>query len=296
MSDEKRNGLFWYHLVAIVTILVWGSSFPLTKLLLANGVTPTEIFVYRSLVAYLGLLVISRFRVRLWGWRDESLAALLGLTGGAMYFVLQNIALDLTLISDVVIVVAINPLLTIILAAIFLKDEHFSWKVLFGSMLAFAGVAVVTFRNGFVWGDGLLGNILSFLAALAWAVYCVVFKRIQGRRSTLDITRKLMIYGALFALPVMYFEPHTPLATLLRPAVFYNMLFLALVCSMAAFFVWNLVIKKIGAINSSNYLYLEPVVSIIYGVIIFSEKPGLVAIVGCALVLLGVVIVEKKWG
>ena len=294
MSEEKKNNLFWFHVLAIVTIFVWGSSFSLTKLLLDNGVTPTEIFVYRSLIAYLGLLVFSRFRARLWGWRDELLAALLGLTGGAMYFVFQNIALNLTLISDVVVVVAINPLLTIILAAIFIKDEHFSWKVLLGSALAFAGVAVVTFRNGFVWGDGLLGNILSFLAALAWAVYCVLFKRVQGRRSTLDITRKLMIYGALFALPVMYFEPNTPMSTLVKPDVFFNLLFLALVCSMAAFFIWNLVIKKIGAINSSNYLYLEPVVSIIYSVVIFGEQPGLVAVIGCALVLLGVVIVEKK--
>ncbi|MBR5101909.1 MAG: DMT family transporter [Muribaculaceae bacterium] len=294
MSEEKKSSLFWWHIIAIVTILVWGASFPLTKLLLNNGVTPTEIFVYRSIVAYLGLLLISRFRIRLWGWRDELLAALLGLTGGAMYFVLQNIALDLTLISDVVIVVAINPLLTIILAAIFLKDEHFSWKVLIGSLLAFSGVAVVTFRNGVVWGDGLLGNIMAFLAALAWAIYCVVFKRIQSRHSTLDITRKLMIYGALFALPVMCFEPHTPIATLLRPEVLYNLLFLALVCSMAAFFVWNHVIKKIGAISSSNYLYLEPVVSIIYGFILFGEKPGVIALAGCALVLLGVIIVEKK--
>ena len=211
-----------------------------------------------------------------------------------MYFVLQNIALDLTLLSDVVVVVAINPLLTTILAAIFLKEERFSWKILLGSAVAFAGVVVVMMRNGFVWGDGLLGNLLALLAALAWAVYSVLLKRVQGRHSTLDITRKVMVYGTLFALPVMFFEPLTPLATLLRPSVLANMLFLALVCSMAAFFLWNLVIKKIGTIRASNYLYLDPVVSIVIGVIMIHEPVGLVAVIGCALVLLGVVMVEKK--
>ena len=160
-------------------------------------------------------------------------------------------------------------------------------------MVAFAGVAVVTFREGFVWGNGLLGNVLAFLAALAWAVYCVILKRVQGRHSTLSITRKVMIYGTLCALPVMFCEPRTPLSTLLRTDVLANMLFLALICSMAAFFIWNLVIKKIGAIRSSNYLYLDPVISIIIGVIVLNERVGAVAVVGCALVLLGVIMVEK---
>ena len=293
MRVEKRNNNWWYHVIAILVIIAWGASFPCTRLLLDAGISPTEIFVYRSAIAYLGLLVFSRFKVSLWGWKDEALAVLCGLTGGAMYFVLQNIALKLTLLSDVVIVIAVNPLLTTILAATFLKDEHFSLKVLLGSMVAFAGVAVVTFRDGFVWGNGLLGNILAFLAALSWAFYCIILKRVQGRHSTLSITRKVMIYGTLCALPVMLFEPVTPISTLLRTDVLLNMLFLALICSMAAFFIWNLVIKKIGAIRSSNYLYLDPIVSIIMGVIVLKERVGLVAVVGCALVLLGVILVEK---
>lgn len=292
MSEVKNNN-WWFHVIAILVIVAWGASFPCTRLLLDAGVTPTEIFVYRSAIAYLGLLVFSRFKVAIWDWRDELLAFLCGLTGGALYFVLQNIALKLTLLSDVVIVIAVNPLLTAILAAIFLKEEHFSWKVLLGSMVAFAGVAVVTLRDGFVWGDGLLGNLLAFLAALSWAVYCIFLKRVQGRRSTLDITRKVMIYGTLCALPVMFLEPRTPVSTLLRTDILFNMLFLALICSMAAFFIWNLVIKKIGAIRSSNYLYLDPIVSIIIGVIVLNERVGMIAIVGCALVLLGVIIVEK---
>lgn len=297
MDDEmrlKKNNTAWFHVLAIVVILAWGVSFPFTKILLNAGITPTEIFVYRSAVAYLGLLVFSRFKIKVWEWRDELLAVLCGLTGGAMYFILQNEALKLTLLSDVVVVVAINPLLTTILAAIFLKDERFSWMALLGSAVAFAGVAVVTFQNGFVWGDGLLGNVLAFLAALSWAVYSVLLKRMQGRRSTLDVTRKVMIYGALCAVPLMFFEPMSPMSTILRPDLLANMLFLALVCSMAAFFLWNVVIKKIGTIKASNYLYLDPVVSIVAGVILIQEPVSLVAMVGCALVLIGVIMVEKS--
>ena len=290
----NKNNTAWFHVLAIVVILAWGVSFPFTKILLNAGITPTEIFVYRSAVAYVGLLIFSRFKIKAWGWKDELLAVLCGLTGGAMYFILQNEALKLTLLSDVVVVVAINPLLTTILAAIFLKEEHFSFKILLGSALAFAGVAVVTFQNGFAWGDGLMGNVLAFLAALSWAVYSVLLKRMQGRFSTLDITRKVMIYGMMCAIPLMFFEPMSPFSTILRPDLLSNLLFLALVCSMAAFFLWNVVIKKIGTIKASNYLYLDPVVSIVAGVILIQEPVGLVAMLGCALVLLGVIIVEKS--
>lgn len=294
MSGEKGNvNIVWYHVIAILVILAWGVSFPFNKILLNNGITPTEIFVYRSLLAYVGLLAMSKFKVSIWGWRDEALAVLCGLTGGAMYFVLQNVALKLTLLSDVVIVIAINPLLTTILAAIFLKEEHFSWKILLSSMVAFLGVAVVTLRDGLVWGDGLLGNVLALLAALSWSVYSVLLKRVQGRHSTLSITRKVMIYGFLCAFPLMFLEPMTPMSTLLRPDLLAIMLFLALICSMAAFFIWNLVIKKIGAIKSSNYLYLDPIISIVMGVIMLGETVGIVAVVGCALVLIGVIMVEK---
>ncbi len=291
MSEEKNS--WWFHVIAILVIVAWGASFPCTRLLLDAGITPTEIFVYRSAIAYIGLLIFSKFKIDFWGWRDELLAFLCGLTGGAMYFVLQNIALKLTLLSDVVIVIAINPLLTTILAALFLKDEHFSLKILLSSMVAFTGVAVVTLRDGLVWGDGLLGNVLAFLAALSWAVYCIILKRVQGRHSTLAITRKVMIYGTICALPVMFSEPMSSLSTLLRSDVLANMLFLALICSMAAFLIWNFVIKKIGAIRSSNYLYLDPVISIIIGVIVLHERVGIVAVVGCTLVLLGVIMVEK---
>ena len=214
MSEEKNS--WWFHVVAILVIVAWGASFPCTRLLLDAGITPTEIFVYRSAIAYIGLLIFSKFKIDFWGWRDELLAFLCGLTGGAMYFVLQNIALKLTLLSDVVIVIAINPLLTTILAALFLKDEHFSLKILLSSMVAFTGVAVVTLRDGLVWGDGLLGNVLAFLAALSWAVYCIILKRVQGRHSTLAITRKVMIYGTICALPVMFSEPMSSLSTLRR--------------------------------------------------------------------------------
>ena len=103
MGQVKKNSDFWYHVAAFAMILVWGISFLNTRVLLDAGLTPTEIFVARFTIAYLSLLVICRFKVRYTGWRDELLFVVCGVAGGSAYFIAENTALELTLISDVAV-------------------------------------------------------------------------------------------------------------------------------------------------------------------------------------------------
>ena len=112
MGQVKKNSDFWYHVAAFAMILVWGISFLNTRVLLDAGLTPTEIFVARFTIAYLSLLVVSRFKVRYTGWRDELLFVVCGIAGGSAYFIAENTALELTLISDVAVLVSIAPLTT----------------------------------------------------------------------------------------------------------------------------------------------------------------------------------------
>jgi hypothetical protein len=122
----------------------------------------------------------------------------------------------------------------------------------------------------------------------------MIIKRLNTRHSTLEITRKTFFYGILTGLPFLLCqETFTPLSTLLEPEIAGHMLFLSLVCSMLAFFLWGRVTKGIGAISSSTYLYLDPIVSLIAAAIVLDERVGLVGLAGCALILLGIIIVER---
>ncbi len=283
-----------YHLLALVVIFVWGVSFVNTKVLLDYDLSPTEIFIYRSVVAYLGLAAWSKFRLRVYPLRDEALMAVLGLLGGTFYFIFENTALKLTLVTDVAILVSLNSLFTTLLAAIFLKEERFTWLKLVGSIVAFVGVGFLTFYGGFVWGDGLLGDLLAILAAASWSIYSIILKRLNQRCSILDITRKTFFYGILFALPTMLWQGPLHLSTLTEPVVIGNFLFLSLVCSMLAFFVWGEVTVRLGAILTANYLYLSPVISVAAAWCIYGESIGVVGLLGCALVLAGIILVERR--
>ena len=283
-----------YHVLALVVIVMWGVSFVNTKVLLDYSLTPTEIFIYRSVFAYLGLLAWSHFKVKVYNWRDEALMALLGLLGGTCYFIFENTALKLTLVTDVAILVSLNSLFTTLLAAIFLKEERFTWVKLVGSIIAFGGVALLTFTDGFVWGDGLLGDILAILAAAVWAVYSIILKRLNKRCSILDITRKTFFYGVLFALPLFAWSGDMHLSSLTVPVVAANLLFLSLFCSMLAFFIWGEVTVHLGAILTANYLYLSPVISVIAAWLFYNETIGAVGLLGCLLVLVGIILVERR--
>ena len=275
-------------------IVVWGVSFLNTRVLLDAGLTPTQIFVARFAIAYLSLLVISRFKVRFTGWRDELLFVVCGIAGGSAYFIAENTALELTLISDVAVLVSIAPLTTALIGAIFYRDESITWMTCLGMVIAFVGSVMLALKDGFVWGDSVLGDLLAMLAALVWAFYSMALKRLNRTYSTLFITRKLFFYGILSALPLLSLQSNTmDWEALKRPEVWGNLLYLGLICSMAAYFIWGITVKRIGAVRASNYFYLSPIISMIAAAIWFGERTNAVAYVGCVLILAGVIIAEK---
>jgi len=294
MGQVKKNSDFWYHVAAFAMILVWGISFLNTRVLLDAGLTPTEIFVARFTIAYVSLLVVCRFNVRYTGWRDELLFVVCGIAGGSAYFIAENTALELTLISDVAVLVSTAPLTTALMGAIFYRDERITLLTAVGMVIAFIGSVLLALKDGLVWGDSILGDMLALLAAFVWAFYSMALKRLNRTYTTLFITRKLFFYGVLSALPMLALEDnHLDWHLLQQPAVWGNLFYLGLICSMAAYFIWGITVKRIGAVRASNYFYLSPIISMIAAAIWFGERTNAVAYIGCVLILAGVIMAEK---
>jgi drug/metabolite transporter (DMT)-like permease len=291
---KKGHSDFWYHVAAFAMILVWGISFLNTRVLLDAGLTPTEIFVARFTIAYVSLLVVGGFKVRFTGWRDELLFVVCGVAGGSAYFIAENTALELTLISDVAVLVSTAPLTTALMGAIFYRDERISWLSCMGMVIAFVGSVMLALKDGLVWGNSILGDILALLAAFVWAFYSMALKKLNRTYTTLFITRKLFFYGILSALPLLAMEEsQINWQAVKRPEVWGNLLYLGLVCSLAAYFIWGITVKRIGAVRASNYFYLSPIISMIAAAIWFGERTNAVAYIGCVLILAGVVMAEK---
>ena len=153
---------------------------------------------------------------------------------------------------------------------------------------------MLALKDGFVWGDSVLGDLLAMLAAFVWAFYSMALKRLNRTYTTLFITRKLFFYGVLSALPLLALDNnHLDWNTIRQPAVWGNLLYLGLICSLAAYFIWGITVKRIGAVRASNYFYLSPIISMIAAAIWFGERTNAIAYIGCVLILSGVIMAEK---
>lgn len=278
-----------YHLIAILTVAVWGLTFISTKLLIEQGISPQEIFLLRFLIAYVGIWFISPRRLFAKSWKDELWLLLAGVTGGSFYFLTENTALDITLANNVSFIVCTAPLLTTILSLLIYKKEKASVRLIAGSLLSLAGVAMVVYNGSFVLKLSPLGDFLTFLAALSWAFYSLVIRKLSGRYQTTFITRKVFFYGLLTILPVFLFRPLSlDTATLLHPVVLCNLFFLGVLASLVCFAVWNVVLDKLGTLRASNYIYLNPLFTLAGSALFLDEPLTLMALLGAALILGGV--------
>ncbi len=128
---EKTLG----HIYALFTILVWGSCFVLTKVML-TAYTPTQIIPLRMGLAYLTLWALRPKTMKL-PWKDELMFILIGITGGSFYFFLQNTAAAHTSAANVSILVALSPILTVLLAQLFSRsNERLGKYVYIGAVIA----------------------------------------------------------------------------------------------------------------------------------------------------------------
>ena len=288
-----------YHIVAFLTVAVWGTTFVWTKLLIINGLSPAQIFTLRFIIAYVLLTGFSLWRGRhKWlsdNWRDELTMMALGLTGGSMYFLTENEYLRFTTATNTSLIVCSCPLFAMLIIALLYKSERFSRLQALGSLLALIGMAAVVLNGHFVLHLSPLGDTLAFSACICWALYTLLMKPVMGRYPAMFITRKVFFYGILTILPYYIFVPDMPsLDVLMRPEVALNLLFLGSVASMLCYLTWSWCMKGLGAVICTNWVYVNPITTIIAAWLILDEQITVYFLIGSILIIAGMYLSSKK--
>lgn len=288
------NKKYWYHTIAILTVVVWGTTFVSTKILIGYGLSPVEIFLYRFVLAYVGIWFFCPRTLFANSKKDELFCAAAGLTGGAFYFIFENTALGITLASNVSLIVCTSPIFTALLTFLFYKKEPLRPRLITGSLVAFIGMALVVFNGSFILQINPLGDMLTVLAALSWAFYGIILRQLNGKYSTLFITRKVFFYGIITMLPFSLMDSATFTPSLLmNPVIAANLIFLGLIASLICFVAWNSAVKELGVVQTSNYIYFVPLVTLLTSAIVIDEHITVVALLGSIFILLGVYVAEN---
>ena len=289
-----KNKVLLFHLITADVVTLWGVTFVSTKVLLQHGLGPMDIMFYRFVIAYCCILAISHKRLWADNWKDEFMLMLSGLTGGTLYFIAENNALGISQASNVALLVCTTPIFTALLAHWVFKDP-LRKNMLIGSLIALLGVGLVVFSGSVILQINPLGDFLSIMAALMWAVYCLILKPLGNRYSTAFITRKVFIYSILSVMVYFLFDPlNTNMEILTHPIVIMNLLFLGIVASMLCFIAWNAAVKVLGPSRTANYIYVQPMSTLVLSSIILSEVITLTSLIGAACIIGGVYLAEKE--
>ena len=155
-----KNRKILFHIITALVVIIWGTTFVSTKILLQHGLGPMEIMFYRFVLAYLCILFISHKRMWAENWKDEGMLMLAGLTGGTLYFIAENTALGITQASNVALLVCTTPIFTALFMHWFCK-EPLRRNMMIGSLIALVGVGMVVFSGSEYCGFHDVGFLLS---------------------------------------------------------------------------------------------------------------------------------------
>jgi len=281
------------HLFALFTIFIWGITFVSSKLLL-EYFSPLAIMVLRFSLAYVGLWIIHPKFYKVRSIKEELIYMAAGITGVSGYFFMENSAIIYTTVSNTGLILAAAPLFVAIITHLFTEDERFHINLAYGFIIAMLGVALIIFNGQANLKVNPLGDFMALMAGVIWAFYSLAIKKMDKKMSPIFLTRRTFFYGILSGGIFLFtFEGGIDLSPMLTTNSWMHILFLGLIASGTCYVLWNKAIRYIGAVKTSNYIYLMPVFTMVASALVLHETITAMMLVGCGFILFGVYISEN---
>lgn len=283
------------HIAAFLTILIWGTTFISTKVLLISF-EPVEILFIRFMIGYFALWCVCPRRLKVRRRKQEWYFAAAGLCGVTLYYLFENIALTYTLASNVGVIISIAPFFTVIFSCLFLHDRRPNIRFFAGFLIALAGIFLISFGGEKNLQLNPVGDLLAVIAAMIWAAFSTITKKISGfGYNTIQTTRRTFFYGLIFMLPaLLLMDFHMELQQFASLKNLLNLLFLGFGASALCFVTWNLAVKILGSVKTSVYIYMVPVITAVTSALILHEKLTRTIVSGIVLTLIGLFLSEDR--
>lgn len=282
---------------ALFAVSVWGASFIATKVALQE-LSPITIVWLRFLmgVIILGLAVMLRRQFTLPAKQDWGYFALLGFLGITFHQWLQSNALQTSEAGTTAWIVSTTPVFMALLGWFFLK-ERLGWMKNLGILLAFLGVLVVVSKGDFdsisVGRFGAPGDMLILISAINWAVFSALSRRGLNSHPAGLMMFYIMLIGWLFTSILFITTRGIVEIPGLSFSGWVGITFLGIFCSGLAYLAWYDALKALSTAQTGVFLYIEPLVAVVVAFFILGEPVTLASLVGGAVILFGVWLVNR---
>ncbi len=283
----------------IITVVVWAFAFPFIKIVLDNGLSPVNLTIMRFFIVCIVLVMILLFETKRFSKlykKDIIPIFILGFFGVIVYHLGLNYGEQDISPGAASLIIATIPVFIIVLAAVFLK-EKFTMKKMLGFILSLCGVLIIS-----LWGKQdtaieikyILGALAVLIAAIMGALYTIAGKKLLDRYTPLSLTVYAILLGSLGLIPFLNYSLFDEVA--MMPAISWiAIIFLGVCSTVIGYVLWYVALEIKNASEVSVYLYAIPAVSTVISFFMFpKDKITLFFIIGGALVILGLIIVNKK--
>ena len=263
------------------------------------GLSPADIFTLRFIIAYMMLVPVSLLvrpskdsrKFICSTWRDELMMVGLGLTGGSLYFLTENASMLFTTATNTSLIVCSCPLFTMLIYRMLYRTERAGHNEWVGSLISLFGMAIVIMNGHFVLHLSPIGDLLAFGACLCWAFYSIIIKQVSERYSSVFVTRKVFFYGLITMIPYyMATGGMKGLGVLRDWTLMSDLLFLSCIASFGCFLTWNWVIKHLGPVTATNWVYFNPISTIVFAALLLNERITPYFLIGSVCILAGMYI------
>jgi drug/metabolite transporter (DMT)-like permease len=278
-------------LAALACFVIWGFSFLASKVgQMASS--PLVVLMYRFDIALAAMAAIGLAR----GWkpkkgRDVRPLIALGLCEPVIYFIGEQYGLMYTNSAFTGVMIAVIPIVTLLLTAVFLKERPTRLQWLF-CLLSIAGVAAITLMAG---GSGQvrpLGVLLLILAVASGSVYSVISRGISGEFSAFERSFAMQLMGAVFFTLLALIENRGDLmklaAPLASPDFVFSVLYLSLGASLTGYLLFNYAVSRAPMAKVVTLSNLTTVLSVVAGVVLLGEPFSAGSAVALAVILIGI--------
>ncbi len=276
-------------------MVVWGGSFIASRLGL-DGLYPVELATIRFAIAAPLLLLITIIvagpRSLYVAPKDLPVLVVMALTGVSLQYIIQFVGMTYTSVTNTALLINMGTFFVIIPSALFLK-EKLSLDNSLGIVIAFLGAVLVATRGDLSFSPHLIGDGMIVICAVMWAIYILIGNKLAGKYSVLTQLNWIFMLGFIFLIPAYLVTPHHSLASF-SALSWECILYLAIFCSIIAYFVFNDGIIKIGPSKTAIYQYLEPFFAIVLAILILSEPLGPAILVGALFILVGIAMADNN--
>jgi len=288
----KDFGLFW------LVGLIWGTSFLWIKIAVTD-VSPLVLVAFRTLIGAIGLgLVILFCKNITFDWKTVRKHALdffiLGLINITLPFVLISSAQQVIDSGTASILNAANPLFTILLSPIFIKDDRITWPKMLGLLVGFLGVYFLmapSLQDG--WNANLAGQVTMLAATLCYAAGSI-YARIKSTDMPAVISAFLQIAAAAAITWALVLFTEKPVIFPSKAVTWIALGWLGFLGTSIAYIIYFYLLHHIGPTRISMVTYIPPLVGVILGIVFLNESFYWQAILGGALILSGITLVKLR--